>query len=75
MQTIMVAASAVDNDKPFITANTMFGMHHQITGLKRADLAQKIIAAAALGLRARQPLTENIRLSNDQKMICLKAGL
>ena len=28
MQTIMVAAGAVDNDKTVITADTMFGMHH-----------------------------------------------
>ena len=52
MQTIMVAAGAVDNDKTVIAADTMFGMHHQITSLKRANLAQKIVATAALGLWA-----------------------
>ena len=43
MKAIMIAASAVNNDQPFIAANTMFGMNHQITGFKNADLAQKII--------------------------------
>ena len=43
----MVTASAVNDGQPFIAANAMFGMNHQIACLKNADFAQKLITFGA----------------------------
>ena len=39
----MIAASAVNDDQPFIAANAMFGMNYQITCFKNVNLAQTFI--------------------------------
>ncbi len=50
MKAVMRTARAVDNDQPLISADPMFGMNHQIPGIKCADLTQKIVTAGPLCL-------------------------
>ena len=47
LKAIVRPAGGVDDDKPLIAADAMFGMNHEITFLKRTDLAQEVLAATA----------------------------
>ena len=73
VQDIVRRAVKLKRLQPFVAANTVIPMHHQIAGRQRARIAQELLRLAPpLGLG--EALSEYVLLTNDRELVGLKAA-
>src|SRR5262245_8465790 len=61
----MCGAEDCDSLQPFVATNAMFSMHHEVAGVKRAELKLELRSLAAFAGRAYQTVTQNILLGDQ----------